>query len=148
MSFPVEFDFAVVKIGDGATPTEAFAIACGLQDVTVNTVTNTQDRNVRDCAKPGSIPVRKVKATSKQQDITATGLIDKTQVGIYLAALGKVKNYKIEAYADDGTDTGTLLGTYSGAYMMTATNQNIPREGTGSAEITLANHGDWTWTPA
>ncbi len=148
MSFPVEFDFAIVKIGDGATPTEAFVIACGLQDVSINTVANSQDRFTRDCTKPGSVPVRKVKVTGKQQDITGSGLIDKAQTATYLDALGKVKNYKIEAYADDGTDTGTLLGTYAGAYMMTATNQNIPREGTGSAEITLANHGDWTWTAA
>lgn len=147
MSFPVEFDFAVVKIGDGAT-TEVFTIACGLQDVTVNTVANTQDRFSRDCAKPGSVPVRKVKATGTQQDITGSGLIDKAQVAIYLAALGKVKNYKVEAYAANGTDAGLLLGTFSGGYMMTASNISTSLEGTGSAEITLASDGAFVWTPA
>jgi hypothetical protein len=148
MSFPVEADFALIKVGDGATPTEAFVIACGIQDVNVNSVANTQDRFTRDCAKPGSIPTRKVKMTGKQLDITGSGLIDKTQITTFQAALGVAKNYKIELYQDNGTDTGTLMGTFAASFMMTAHNMSVPREGTSSAEITLANNGDWTWTAA
>ena len=147
MSFPVEADFAVIKIGDGATPTEVFTIACGIQDVNINRTINTDDRFTRDCAKPGSVPVRKVKATGRQLDITGAGLIDKTQIDTFGDALGLVKNYKIEIYQDDGTDTGDLMGTFAGGFMMSAANMSIPRNGTASAEVTLANHGDWTWTP-
>ena len=148
MSLPTEADFAIIKIGDGATPTEVFAIACGIQDVTINQAVGTQDRYVRDCAKPGEIPNRKVKATGKSLDVTGSGLIDKAQIAIYNSALAVAKNYKIEVYADDGTDTGTLLGTFDGSFMMTASNQSIPREGTASAEISLASNGAWTWTAA
>ena len=148
MSLPTEADFAIIKIGDGATPTEAFAIACGIQDVTINQAVGTQDRFSRDCTKPGEIPNRKVKATGKSLDVTGSGLIDKAQIAIYNSALGVAKNYKIEVYADDGTDTGTLLGTIAGSFMMTASNMSIPREGTASAEVTLANNGAWTWTAA
>ena len=148
MSLPTEADFAIIKIGDGATPTEVFAIACGIQDVTINQAVGTQDRFSRDCAKPGEIPNRKVKATGKSLDVTGSGLIDKAQIAIYNSALGVAKNYKIEVYADDGTDTGTLLGTIAGSFMMTASNMSIPREGTASAEVTLANNGAWTWTAA
>ena len=146
MSLPTEADFAIIKIGDGATPTEVFAIACGIQDVTINQAVGTQDRYVRDCAKPGEIPNRKVKATGKSLDVTGSGLIDKAQIAIYNSALGVAKNYKIEVYADYGT--GTLLGTFDGSFMMTASNQSIPREGTASAEISLASNGAWTWTAA
>ena len=69
MSLPTEADFAIIKIGDGATPTEAFAIACGIQDVSINQAVGTQDRFSRDCAKPGEIPNRKVKATGKHAHI-------------------------------------------------------------------------------
>ena len=148
MSLPVEADFAIIKIGDGATPTEAFAIACGIQDVTINQAVGTQDRYVRDCAKPGEIPNRKVKATGKSLDITGSGLIDKAQIAIYNSALGVTKNYKIELYADNGTDAGTLLGTISGSFMMTSSNQSIPREGTASAEITLVSNGACPWAAA
>jgi len=148
MSVPNEADFAIIKIGDGATPTEAFAVTCGIQDVNINQAVGTQDRFVRDCTKPGEIPNRKVKATGKSLDVTGSGLIDKAQIAIYNSALGVTKNYKIEVYQDNGTDAGTLLGTFAGSFMMTASNQSIPREGTASAEITLANHGAWTWTAA
>ena len=148
MSLPTEADFAIIKIGDGATPTEAFAIACGIQDVSINQSVGTQDRFSRDCAKPGEIPNRKVKATGKSLDVTGSGLIDKAQIAIYNSALGVAKNYKIEVYADNGTDAGTLLGTFAGSFMMTASNMSFPREGTASAEVTLANNGAWTWTAA
>lgn len=147
MSFPVEADFALIKIGDGATP-QVFTIACGIQDVTVNAVANTQDRFTRDCAKPGSIPVRKTKTTGRQLDITGTGLIDKAHITKFQDALGVVGDYKVELYQDDGTDNGTLLGTFDAAFNLTASNLSIPREGSASAEVTLANHGDWTWTAA
>ena len=148
MSLPTEADFAIIKIGDGATPTEVFAIACGIQDVTINQAVGTQDRFSRDCTKPGEIPNRKVKATGKSLDVTGSGLIDKAQIAIYNSALGVAKNYKIEVYADNGTDAGALLGTIAGSFMMTASNMSIPREGTASAEVTLANNGAWTWTAA
>ncbi|QOV95267.1 hypothetical protein [Novosphingobium sp. ES2-1] len=148
MSLPVEADFALIKIGDGATPSETFAIACGLQDVNVNRTANSSDRFVRDCAKPGEVPVRKVRVNGKQLDITGSGLIDKGHVEIFEDALGTAKNYKIELYADDGTDAGDLVGTFAGAFVMNAANMAIARETGGTAEVTLANHGAWTWTPA
>ena len=148
MSVPTEADFAIIKIGDGATPTEVFAIACGIQDVSINQVANTTDRFVRDCAKPGEVPNRKVKVNGRQLDVTGTGLIDKAQITVFNTALGNKKNYKVELYQDDGTDSGTLLGTIAGNFMLTATNMSIPREGTSSAEVSLANNGAWTWTAA
>lgn len=147
MSLPTEADFALIKIGDGESP-EVFTAACGIQDVTINRVANTSDRFVRDCTKPGEVPNRKVKTTGKQLDITGGGLTDKAHVDIFDDALGKVKNYKVELYADDGTDAGDLIGTVAGAFVMTAANMNIPREADASAEITLASHGAWTWTAA
>jgi hypothetical protein len=147
MTLPVEADFAVIKVGDGATP-EVFTTACGIQNVTINTVANATDRFVRDCAKPGEIPYRKSKTTGKQQDITGNGLTDKASIDTFLAALGVTKNYKIELYADNDTDAGLLLGTFAGAYKMNAANLNIQRDGDSTAEITLASQGAWAWDAA
>lgn len=147
MTLPVEADFAIIKVGDGATPTEVFTTACGIQNVQINTVANATDRFVRDCAKPGEIPYRKSKTTGKQQDITGNGLTDKASIDVFLDALGVSKNYKIELYQDDGTDAGALLGTIAGSYKMNAANLNLQRDGDSTAEITLASQGEWTWTP-
>lgn len=147
MSLPTEIDFAVIQLGDGGSP-EAFSIICGIKDATVNFVANTSDRSVRDCAKPGEVPYRKIKTTSKQLDVTGSGLTDKAMVATLLAVLGLSKNYKVLAYGDDGTDTGTLLGTLAGAFVLTANNLNLTRDDAASAEITLASNGAWTWTAA
>lgn len=147
MSLPTEFDFALVKMGDGETP-EVFTTVCGLQDATVNRTVNTQDRFVRDCTKPGEVPERRVKATGRQSDITGTGLTNASEVTRIEAALGIVKNYQIEVYADDGTNAGDLLGTWAGAFMMTSANNSIPREANAAFELTLVSDGAMTWTAA
>lgn len=147
MSVPTEFDFAVLKIGDEGSP-ENFEISCGKQDFTANFVANSADRFVRDCEKPGEIPFRKAKATGRQADITGTGLTDKFTFGKELELVGKHRNVKLEYYADDGTDAGTLLGTVSMNMLITALNIGTPRDDSASAEIVLASNGAWTWVAA
>lgn len=148
MSVPTEFDFALIKIGDGATPTEVFTISCGKTDVTANFVANSSDRFVRDCAKPGEVPFRKTKVSGKQLDVTATGLTDATAFGIEVDLVGTRANVTVEYYTDDGTDAGDLIGTVACNMLISALNIGTPRDGDASAEITLASHGAWTWTAA
>lgn len=147
MSVPTEFDFAVLKIGDGGGP-EQFDISCGKQDITLTFAANSTDRFVRDCAKPGEVPFRKAKVTGKQLDISGSGLTDVTAFGTELEYLGKHKNVKVELYADDGTDAGSLLGTVSGEFLVNALTIGAPREGDSSAEIGLASNGEWAWDAA
>lgn len=147
MSLPTEFDFAILKIGDGESP-EVFTISCGKQDVSMNFVANSSDRFVPDCAKPGEIPFRKAKATGRQADVTATGLTDVSTFGTELALVGTKQNIKVELYADDNTDTGELLGTVSMNALITALNIGASRDGDSSAEIVLASNGAWTWLAA
>lgn len=140
MSEPVEPDYAVIKVGDGATPTEVFSIVCGVQDVTINATANITDRFVRDCANPNVAPNRKTKLTGKQWDVSGSGLIDKAQLGALNTALGKVKNAKIELYSDDGA-SGLLYATYSGAFRIASVNLNLSRESESTVEITMPSHG-------
>lgn len=146
MSLPNEADFALVKMGDGDSP-EVFTTICGLTDVTINFSAASNDRYVRDCAKPGEVPTRKQQITGKSLDVSGTGLSNVDTVDDFLAALGVLKNYKVELYRADGTDAGELLGTLAMSSHMTAANLSIPRESPASADITLPNHGVWTWTP-
>ncbi len=145
MSFPLEPDFAVIKIGDGATP-EVFTVLCGIDQVSVNSVVNTADRFRRDCAKPGAVPKRKVQAQGTQTDISGSGVFNVDQVAEFRAALGITRNYRVEIGRRDGTDAGEIMGHFTGPFMMTANNISVGDE--GSAEITLASDGDVVWTPA
>ena len=146
MSIPTEFDFALVKVGDGATPTEGFTAICGIENAVINMTVSTDDHFVRDCAAPGKVPQRRVKVNGKQTDITGSGLSNADTIEDLIDALGFSKNYKVEGYRRDGTDAGELLGTYSGPFVMTANNLSITSQATG--EITLASDGDVTYTPA
>lgn len=147
MSVPTEFDFLLLKIGDGGG-TETFTISCGKTDVNVNVTANSGDRFVRDCAKPGSVPNRKVKITGKQMDVTASGLTDASTYATEVALVGTKHNVKVEFYTDDGTDGGHLLGTIACNMAILSLNITGPRDGDASAEITLASHGAWTYTAA
>lgn len=147
MSLPTEIDWLLVKIGDGGSP-EAFSQICGITDVTKTEQAQTGDRYVRDCTKPGEVPTRKIKVSGKSLSFSGTGLSNATTIATLMAALGKSKNYEIEAYQDDSTDAGSLLGTFAGAFVMTANNLTVPREGAASGQIDLANDGAYTYTAA
>ena len=145
MSFPNEVDFVVVEVGDGAEP-EVFTLLCGIDNASINRTVNTSDRFRRDCAKPGSVPSRKVQVTGKQVDITGSGVFNIDQVTLFNTSLGIPKNYRVRVGKRDGTDAGDIVGDFTGPFVMTAHNISIGDEGTG--EITLASDGDLTWTPA
>lgn len=147
MSVPTEIDFVLVKKGDGAGP-EVFTQICGIQDATINIQAASTDRYVRDCAKPGEVPFRKTKVNGKSLDISGSGMTNADTIGAFDDAVGELSNYKIELYAEDGTDAGTLLGTYSGEFRLATNNKNLPRESTASWQINLASNGAWTYVAA
>lgn len=142
MALPIEADFAVVKIGDGATP-EVFTILCGLDNVEINRTANTSDRFRRDCNLPGSVPFRRSRTTGKQIDITASGAINIPDMPRYLAALGKTGNYRIElGQYVIGNDAGDIVYEIVGPFNLTSANSSVGDE--GSAQVTLASDGAWT----
>jgi hypothetical protein len=147
MSLPNEFDFGLLKVGDGESP-EVFTAVCGIIDVAVNETADTTARRVRDCATPNKPGVTKIKVNGTSWAITASGLTNAAEETGLRALLGKLNNYKVEAYDDDGTDAGDLLGTWSGAAVLTAKNINVNRDSDSALELTLEGDGALTWTAA
>ena len=150
MSVPVEPDYVVVELGDGAA-TEAFAVICGIETAGVNQTVTSTDRFRRDCAKPAAVPTRKVRVTGKQWDMTGSGVINMDEFDRYNSALGVRRNYRIlygrfDTQADGDTErTGTIYGYYTGPGVMTAFNQNVGGD-EGTAEITIAGEDGIVWT--
>ena len=142
MSLPTEADFAVVKIGDGATP-EVFTILCGLDTVAINRTANTADRFRRDCEKPGEVPLRRSRTTGKQLDITSSGATNLPDIAKFNAALGKPQNYVIELGQYNSTDAGEIVHEIRGRFNLTSANTSIGGD-EGNSEITLASDGAWT----
>ncbi len=147
MSLPTEFDFAVLKLGDGAGP-EVYTVSCGKNDISLTFAANSSDRFVRDCAKPGEVPFRKKKATGKMLDVQAAGLTDVDAFETEIELVGQRVNSKIEFYVDDGSDAGDLIGTVACNVMVDSLEIGAPREGESSSALSLSSHGAWTWTAA
>lgn len=147
MSEPTEVAFALIKVSSGgSSPT--YAVLCGIRDVTINRAAASNDYTSYDCAKPNAPGLRKQRISSKSLDISGSGLTNADTIEDFEDALGVLKDYHVELYADDGSDTGDLLGTYAYSSHMTAANMNLTREGQATADITLPAHGAWTYTPA
>lgn len=144
MSYPTEFDAAIIYSVTGGTRT----ILCGIENVTINETANTSDRFRRDCAKPGMIPRRGVKVNGLQWDITGSGVANADTITSMKALLGAHANYEIDGIEYDGTDEGNVLGTYAGRGVMTANNKSLQTGGDSSGEITIAGEDDLVWTPA
>ncbi|OMG61405.1 hypothetical protein IL54_4836 [Sphingobium sp. ba1] len=146
MSLPTTFDFAQLKLGDGATP-ENFVIVCGLETTGINESAQTSDRYVRDCAAPATPPRRRLRVTGVTWDISGNGMANVDQFALLKAALGKHRNWEIVPLdtTDPDTPAGVPMGTFSGQAVMTARNIGTVADGFATLELALAGEGDLDW---
>jgi len=148
MSYPTEIDAAIIYSVTGTGGSATRTVMCGIENVTINEVANTRDRTRRDCAKPGQIPRRSVVVTSLQWDVTGSGVSNADNQTSLKGLLGLHQAYEIDAIQYDGTDEGTLLGTFAGTGVLTAKNLNLQRDNDSGSEVTIAGEGDLVWTAA
>lgn len=149
MSEPTLIDFSLVKFSDMET-VPAFTTLCGVVGVQVNETVETQDRRVRDCAKPNKPGVLRSTIIGTNWTISASGRANADQrATIKTELLGKKINYRIEHYRDDGTDGGELLGTDAGLAILETNNLSTdPDAGTSDVEFTFKGQGDLVYTAA
>lgn len=149
MSEPTLYDMALIKFSDmEAVP--SFTTLCGIVGVQVNESVETQDRRVRDCAKPNKPGVRRITVVGINWTITGSGRTNADQRAVIKSELlGKKIDYKVEYYKNDGTDAGELVGTDAGLAIMTANNISMdPDAGNSDLEITLEGEGELIYTAA
>ena len=150
MSAPTAFDFAQIKIGDGATPTEAFTLICGIETVGLSEAAQTSERQLRDCAAPATPPKRKLRVTGTTWDVSGSGLANADQIALLRTALGKHRTYQVIPLdlTDPDVAAGVPLGTFQGTGVLTARNINTIDDGFATLELTIAGEGDLVWTEA
>ena len=148
MSLPVEYDFALIKYSDMEV-IPAFTVLCGVKDVTFNHVAETSARRVRDCATPNKPGTQKLKVIGSSYTVTTSGLTNAAiEVAVRAELFAKKVNYRIEYYADDGTDAGDLIGTDACLMVLNANNKSITVEGESSQEFTFEGEGEPVYTAA
>lgn len=149
MSEPKVFDFAQLKLGDGAEPTESFTLICGLETIQIAEAVQTSDRQLRDCAAPATPPRRRLRVTGSTWDVTAGGLANADQLTLLRAALGKHLNWQIIPLdlTDPDVAAGVPLGTFEGQGVLTARNIATVEGGFATLDLTIAGEGELTWEP-
>ena len=149
MSEPTTFEFAVIYVGNGATP-EVKVKLCGIQTTGFNRTVQSNDRFVRDCDNPARVPERRVRVTGKQRDLTGSGLYNIDQTALLSNIEGKRRNfdYVLMDISDESVPAGVEIGTWSGPGVVTTLNMGTNEDDDATVEITIASDGLWTYTAA
>lgn len=146
MSFPaiVEGTFVAIQVEDPANPGPPVTL-CGLNSHTFTEQVNTRDRFLRDCATPGSIPIRGVAPTGKQWDLSGSGLYNRAQATLVSSLVGVTANYRF--YIGEPADDAVYASYWEGPAMLTQRQITGGDDGDVAAELTFASDGLWVEVP-
>jgi hypothetical protein len=143
MALPATLDgpYLYIKVGDGATPTEAFAHPCLINEERgVSFTSQGNDVYTPDCSDPLLPAIREHIITAVQMAVTGAGKLDTAALSAYLAwwKAGTSKNVQVWF--------GTL-GYVQAAMKLTTFDHSGARGDKVAANVALESTGaigDWT----
>lgn len=126
----------LIRIGDGATPTEAFAHPCLINSSrSVQESATTVDSVVPDCADPDAPAWTQREKDALSVTITGEGLVNKADVAAYQAWLRQAANKNVQYTVDDNTTN------MQGAFHLTEFQVSGERKEKAQVSITLVSDG-------
>lgn len=147
MADPTLSNKLLILLGDGATPTEAFAFPCGALSRSVTLTNNTGETMVLDCTNPTTTQAAMKRWTESQDaSVSISGRVatESFQTWRAWADSGDVKNIRI-AFDESAANGG-------GYWSMPAILQQfeLGQEGTATSTFsgTIVAAGRRTWTNA
>ncbi len=138
----------LIKIGDGATPTEVFAHPCLINaDRGIAFATETNDTRVPDCDDPELLAWLEREVVSLSATINGAGTLNTPDVEDFFdwLASGDPKNIRVELQGVSGANGGGYFGM---AALLTAFEITGSIGQRSQCSITLASTGAVTWTSA
>jgi TP901-1 family phage major tail protein len=133
----------LVRIGDGATPTEAFGVLCGLTTKTI-TINNTEiDVTTADCVTPGGVLWTQVLAGAKRVSVSGEGLFtdETTELRANTVAMSASAVAKFEIVVP-------AFGTFAGSFFLSTLDFGGAQDGGVTYSVALASSGPVTFTAA
>jgi len=144
MTYPttIKGQRVVLQLGDGATPTEAFTIVCGITSKGLQRTRKTNDSEVWDCTDPEALPIIERDAGASDWTISGSGQAVATVLDSLEAAYESAvsSNWKL-VFLDS---SGAATRTYSGAAYIT--DLSITANNGSKAEISISLSGDGALT--
>jgi len=133
----------LIKIGDGATPTEVFTVLCGLNSKTL-TINNSEiDVTTADCASPGGALWTEVLSGTKRVSVSGNGFFKDEAAELALNTL---------AMAADSLANFQIIvpsfGTFEGSFFLSSVEYGGEKDGGVTYSLALASSGAVTFTAA
>jgi TP901-1 family phage major tail protein len=133
----------LVRIGDGATPTEAFGLLCGLRSKTLSINNSEIDVTTADCTDPGGPLWTEVLSGVKRISVSGNGYFkdEATEARLNTVALSAdpICNFQIVV---------PELGTFAGAFHVSTVEYGGEQEEGVTYSLSLGSSGSVTFTAA
>jgi TP901-1 family phage major tail protein len=133
----------LVRIGNGATPTEAFALLCGLRSKTL-TINNSEiDVTTADCTTPGGPLWTEVLAGVKRVSVTGNGYFkdEATEATMNTKVMSADPTANFEIVVPE-------LGTFAGKFFISNVEYGGEQEDGVTYSLSLGSTGVITFTAA
>lgn len=133
----------LVRIGDGATPTEAFAVLCGLRSKTL-TINNSEiDVTTADCVSPGGALWTEVLAGTKRLTVSGNGY--------FKDEAAELRMNTVAMSADAAANFQIVVpnfGTFAGRFFLASVEYGGEQEDGVTYSLSLASSEAIAFTPA
>lgn len=136
----------IVKIGNGATPTEVFAAPCGMTTKGLNFTKNTNEVNVPDCDDPDAAAWIERSVVSMSAEISESGILAMEALSIWQDYLDSTLSRNVQVILD--LTTAEHGGQWEGKFLLTGFNVTAEQGNKVQAEVTMQSDGPVVWVPA
>lgn len=133
----------LVKIGDGASPTEVFSNLCGLNSKALTINNSSIDVTTPDCATPGGALWTETLNGLKNVTITGDGFFEDSASEARMNTVAMSADNKCNF-----TVTVPAFGTYAGAFRIASLEFGGETEGGVTYSLSLESTGAVTFTAA
>lgn len=148
MAPPVTARFGkmLIKLGDGATPTEAFAAPCGLTSKSITFSKNLNEVDIPDCDDPDAAAWLGRDVQNLSASISGDGVLAAGSIETWWDAFKNTDSINVEVSIE--FSTGTML--WEGAMHLESFEPNAENGGRVQASIGMQSDGEMTgtWTAA
>lgn len=138
----------LIKVGDGATPTEAFTTYCTINsDRGISFKANTNDIVVPDCDDPDLMSWLVREKISLSGDISGAGTLNTPDTSAFFDWVKSPDTRNVQVHLD-GVASADGGGYWAGAYHCVQFDVNGGQGTKANAAISLTSDGEVTWTDA
>lgn len=133
----------LIKIGDGATPTEVFAAPCGMTTKGLNFTKETNDVNVPDCDDPDAPAWIERGVVSMSAEISENGILAMEALTVWQEFLDETISRNVQVWLD--VPVSSHGGHWNGKFHLTGFNVTAEQGDKVQVAVTMQSDGPVTW---